>query len=98
VAITSKLRVHYATGAAIAALVYSVIYTIQVSGAGCHSQLTTYSLYEYNIDDGHPTRAYPPPSVRRKYRLTVKAQAKLADMNDMGKSFNEIADYIENEL
>jgi hypothetical protein len=60
--------------------------------------LTTYSLYEYNIDDGHPTRAYPPPSVRRKYRLTVKAQAKLADMNDMGKSFNEIADYIENEL
>jgi hypothetical protein len=59
--------------------------------------LGTYCYYEYDID-GEVTRGYPPPSLRRKYRLTVKAQAALADMNDMGCSFDEIADYIENEL
>jgi hypothetical protein len=61
--------------------------------------LETYSYYEYEYDiAGEVMRGYPPPSLRRKYRLTVKAQRALADMNDEGISFDEIADYIENEL
>lgn len=63
--------------------------------------------YTYNIkgiiDESiwgcpYPTTSLPPISFLNKVGLSSSVSYKLADMNDSGKTFNKIADWIEENL
>lgn len=55
---------------------------------------------DYSIVDVYHNHhdALLPDFLLQKYGLTSDEQVQLADMNDMGTSFTEIADYIEKNL
>ena len=48
--------------------------------------------------DGDTAHLFPPVSVARKAGLSISATEKLALQNDSGKTFNEIANWIEENL
>lgn len=74
-------------------------------GVACHkskkmkiSKIDRKDRYVYKYDNGDKNSEFLPRKFREWIGITCAEEELLADMNDSGKSFDEIADWIEEHI